>query len=174
MYTSTGLILSGSWDKTIKGWNINDSHEAFSATVTDKIYTMAAAEHFLAVGTADKIVSVYDIRKMSQPFCVRNSIFINHIRNITWIKNNEGYAAASSEGRVSVEFVTSSKKAFSFKCHRVASTENELPITLIYPINTLAVHSKYGSLATGGSDGTVCLWDIESKKRITKYQFLSS
>eukprot|EP00826_Nyctotherus_ovalis_P057638 TRINITY_DN788_c0_g1_i2.p2 TRINITY_DN788_c0_g1~~TRINITY_DN788_c0_g1_i2.p2 ORF type:complete len:134 (-),score=24.84 TRINITY_DN788_c0_g1_i2:328-729(-) len=129
---------------------------------------MAAAEYFLAVGTANKDVSVYDIRKMTQPFFVRNSGFAHHIRSICWVQDNTGYAVASSEGRVAVEFVTSSNKAFSFKCHRVPKSETNT--MLVYPINALGVHPKYGTLATGGSDGTVCMWDIESKKRISKLQ----
>ena len=173
VYSPKGLIISGSWDKTIKGWNINDSHNSFTTTVSDKVYAVATAEHFLAVGTADKNVSVFDIRKVSEPFMIRNSGFTQHIRSITWLHNNEGYAVASSEGKVAVEFVTSSKKAFSFKCHRIIQEPIQpgLPnTTVVYPINTLSVHPKYGSVATGGSDSSVCIWDVESKKRISKIQ----
>ena len=172
-YTPKGLIITGSWDKTIKGWTINAPHSSFTTTVSDKVYAMATAEHFLAVGTADKNVSVFDVRKIGQPFVIRNSGFSYHIRSIAWLPTNEGYAVAYSEGRVAVEFVTSSKKAFSFKCHRIIQNPPQpgLPgSTIVYPINSLAVHPKYGSLATGGSDSTVCLWDVSSKKRISKVQ----
>jgi len=169
-YNSQNLILSGSWDKTVKGWSINAPNAQLSTTLNDKVYAMAAVDNFLAVGTADKMVSVYDMRKISQPFFTRNSGFTYHIRSICWIQGNEGYAAASSEGRVSVEFVTSSKKAFSFKCHRIIKDDVTPAKTIVYPINTLATHPKYGSLATGGSDSSVCIWDIESKKRISRVQ----
>lgn len=166
--TSNGLILSGSWDKTIKGWNINAPHDAFSATMSDKIYAMAITDNFIAVGTADKNVSVYDTRNLKEPFSVKSLGFSYHIRNVCWVQNNSGYAVSSSEGRVAVEFVTSAKKGFSFKCHRVNNAETNT--TLVYPINALGVHPKYGTLATGGSDGSVCIWDIEQKKRISKLQ----
>lgn len=172
VYTSSGLILSGSWDKSIKGWSINTPYETFSAKVADKVYAMAVAEYFLAVGTADKNISVYDIRMMNEPFLNRSTGFTYHIRNICWVQNNTGYAVASSEGRVTVEFVTSSNKGFSFKCHRVPNPETN--IMLVYPINALGVHPKYGTLATGGSDGTVCLWDTESKRRISKLHLPNS
>lgn len=173
-YSSIGLIISGSWDKTIKGWSINSSSPTFTTSVSDKVYAIANAEHFLAVGTADKNVSVFDIRKTSQPFITRPSGFAQHIRSITWLNDNEGYAVASSEGRVAVEYVTSAKKAFSFKCHRIPqdpTAPGEKPHTLVYPINTLAVHPRFGSLATGGSDGAVNAWDTLSKKKISKLQF---
>ena len=168
-----GLIITGSWDKTIKGWTINAPNAAFSTNASDKVYAMATADHFIAVGTADKNVSVFDVRKVAQPFAIRNSGFTQHIRSITWLNTGEGYAVASSEGRVAVEFVTSSKKAFSFKCHRVIQEPTQpgsSSTTLVYPINALAVHSKHGSLATGGSDSSVCIWDIESKKRVSRVQ----
>ncbi len=172
-YNPKGLVITGSWDKTVKGWTINAPNFAFSTTVSDKVYAMAAAEHFLAVGTADKNISVFDVRKMAQPFFIRPSGFACHIRSLAWLHTNEGYAAASSEGRVAVEFVTSSKKAFSFKCHRIVQEPKEAgqpSTTMVYPINALAVHPKHGSLATGGSDSSVCMWDTESKKRISKVQ----
>lgn len=167
-----GLILSGSWDKSIKGWSINTQYETFTTKVSDKVYAMAVADYFLAVGTADKNVSVYDIRKMNEPFLSRNTGFTCHIRNICWVQNNTGYAVASSEGKITVEFVTIPNKGFTFKCHRVSDPETNT--MLVYPINALGVHPKYGTLATGGSDGTVCLWDTESKRRITKLDLSSS
>lgn len=172
VYTSSGLILSGGWDKTIKGWSINTPYDAFSATMSDKIYAMATAEGFVAVGTADKNVSVYDIRMLKEPFSVKSSGFIYHIRSICWVQNNSGYAVSSSEGRIAVEFVTSAKKGFSFKCHRVNNPDTNT--TSVYPINALGVHPKYGTLATGGSDGSLCIWDTEQKKRISKLQLSCS
>lgn len=176
-YNPKGLIISGSWDKTIKGWAINSPTYVFSTTVSDKVYAMAAADHFLAIGTADKNVSVFDVRKIDQPFAIRPTGFEYHIRSLAWLQNNEGYAVASSEGKVAVEYVTSSKKAFSFKCHKVvkkSTTEGEPPVTYVYPINCLGVHPKYGSLGTGGSDGSLCIWDVESRKKLTKWQVESS
>ena len=171
-YNPKGLVITGSWDKSIKGWTINAPNHAFMTVLSDKVYAIAAVDHFLAVGTADKNVSVFDIRKISEPFMTRPSGFAQHIRSIAWLQNNEGYAVASSEGRVAVEYVTSSKKAFSFKCHRAQAkpVEGEAPTMLVYPVNALAVHPKYTSLATGASDATVCIWDIESKKRVSKFQ----
>lgn len=40
---------------------------------------------------------------------------------------------------------------------------------LIYPVNAIAVHPKYGTFATGGSDGTVCIWDSVAKKRLAYF-----
>jgi hypothetical protein len=38
------------------------------------------------------------------------------------------------------------KKKYAFKCHRISDT--------IYPVNTIAFHSQFGTFATGGADGT--------------------
>ena len=37
---------------------------------------------------------------------------------------------------------------------------------VIYPVNAIAFHPKYGTFATGGSDGIVNIWDGNNKKRL--------
>lgn len=49
------------------------------------------------------------------------------------------------------------------QCHRqkLASGEDKA-----FPINALAFHPQQGTFATGGGDGTVCVWDYAQKKRV--------
>lgn len=74
----------------------------------------------------------------------------------------------SIEGRVGVEYITESEtsKPFSFRCHRITDMYNT---ELIYPVNAIAVHPTYGTFATAGSDGTVCVWDSVAKKRLAYF-----
>lgn len=90
------------------------------------------------------------------------------IRCIHFLSDNNGYVVGSIEGRVGVEFITESEtcKPFSFRCHRVTDMYNT---ELIYPVNAIAVHPKYGTFATAGSDGTVCIWDSVAKKRLAYF-----
>jgi cell cycle arrest protein BUB3 len=51
------------------------------------------------------------------------------------------------------------------QCHR--KTENGKQV--LYPVNCLAFHPRYGTFATGGCDGLVNVWDGANKKRISAY-----
>lgn len=51
------------------------------------------------------------------------------------------------------------------QCHR--KTENGKQV--LYPVNCLAFHPRYGTFATGGCDGLVNVWDGANKKRISVY-----
>lgn len=87
--------------------------------------------------------------------------------------NDAGYASSSIEGRVAVEWFDPSAKSqarkYAFKCHRQPSADGS-DIDIVYPVNALAFHPKYGTFASGGGDGFVTLWDGVAKRRIKQYQ----
>lgn len=75
----------------------------------------------------------------------------------------------SVEGRIAVEYFDPApeiqSKKYAFKCHRqTVSGEDH-----VYPVNALAFHPKYNTFASGGSDGTVSLWDHTAKKRLKQF-----
>jgi cell cycle arrest protein BUB3 len=105
--------------------------------------------------------------------------------------DGEGYALASTEGRVAVEYFDPSPQVqaqkYAFKCHRGKTPEG---IEEVYPVcfffcttneqvNAIAFHPIYGTFATGGShfvsfsnffpggcDHVVNVWDGKNKKRL--------
>ncbi len=68
------------------------------------------------------------------------------------------------QGRVGIEYLDTSEasrgRQYAFKCHRRAE--------MVFPVTALAYHPLYGSLASGGCDGGVCIWDWEQKKRLAQ------
>lgn len=80
-----------------------------------------------------------------------------------------GYATASVEGRIAVEYFDPSPaiqaKKYAFKCHR--HTVND--VDHVWPVNSLAFHPVYSTFASAGSDGTVSIWDHKVKKRLRQY-----
>lgn len=168
----TGLVVSGSWDSSIKMWDPRAPKAlAGSTTVQDghKVYTMSINNNKLVVGTSGRQVYIYDVRQMSSPEQVRESSLMNQTRCIRVFPNGAGYALSSIEGRVAIEFFDPSpsvqKKKYAFKCHR--KTENK--VQTLYPVNAIAFHPTHGTFATGGCDAVVNVWDGENKKRICQY-----
>ena len=80
-----------------------------------------------------------------------------------------GYATASVEGRIAVEYFdpapTVQEKKYAFKCHRQTIED----VDHVWPVNALAFHPNYNTFASGGSDATVSIWDHKVKKRLRQY-----
>uniref|UniRef100_A0A8R7TF50 Mitotic checkpoint protein BUB3.1 n=1 Tax=Triticum urartu TaxID=4572 RepID=A0A8R7TF50_TRIUA len=143
---TTGQVITGSWDRTIKCWD-------------------QRAGHKLVVATAGEHVNVYDLRNMSEPQ-QRKSYLNSQTRCVECYPNKTGFALGSTDGRVAMDFFDQSEssleKRYGFKCHRL--TEGRVRVA--YPVNAIAFHSVHGTFATGGCDGFVCTWDGENKKRL--------
>jgi cell cycle arrest protein BUB3 len=170
-HTDTALLVSGSWDKTLRGWDMRDrpGSAQFNLETADKVLTMSLAGNVLIVGTANRHVWLYDLRKMDEPFSKRSSSLKFQTRCIRIFPDQTGFATSSVEGRVAIDYIDSSpeyqQQKYAFKCHR--SVVDGVPT--VWPVNTIAFHPIYGTFATGGCDGFVNIWDGQNKKRLCQF-----
>eukprot|EP00051_Salpingoeca_urceolata_P000937 m.37370 g.37370 ORF g.37370 m.37370 type:complete len:322 (-) comp11103_c0_seq2:1691-2656(-) len=166
---SQGLLVTGSWDKTVGVWDPRSKQQTASLQQPDKVYAMAVSGDRVIVGTAGRHVWVWDVRKTDAPEQRRESSLKYQTRCITANPDGSGYVLSSIEGRVSVEYLDSSpeeqKKKFAFKCHRLKEEGKDT----IFPVNALAFHPTYRTFATGGGDGLVNVWDPSRKKRLCQF-----
>ncbi|KAJ3138470.1 hypothetical protein HK100_012674 [Physocladia obscura] len=167
----TNLVISGSWDKTVKLFDLRQSEHLISThSHPQKIHSMDAVQGKLVVATADRLYYIYDLRNLENPLVEERLGHLKFMtRSVACMPNGDGYATASIEGRVSVEFFDNSEESqsrrYAFKCHREKQENNEK----VYPVNALAFHPIYGTFVSGGSDGVVSLWDGLKKKRVKQY-----
>ena len=170
------LLVSGSWDKTVRAWDprVPTGGSAGPKPVAKlplpaKVFSLDSHGHRVVVAMAQRKVSVYDTRKLDPKHAEieRDSILKYQIRSVRCMPSGLGYACSSVEGRVSMEYFAEGegRKSYAFKCHRVTKNATEV----VYPVNCLAFHPKFGTFATGGCDGSVQTWDGERKKRLHKF-----
>lgn len=187
--SSLQLAISGAWDGSIKAFDLRDftqkkkSSSSSSALETRldagaKVLAMSMGGGWrLTVAAAPMCpnpITVWDLRNFARPLEQRESPLHHQIRSVATFPDNNAWAVGTLEGRCSVQSFADAppdsklrKKKFAFKCHRVVGQDgvtNE-----VHAVNALSCHPVHGTLASGGSDGFVYVWDTVSQKRLVQY-----
>jgi mRNA export factor len=171
MGNGSPCIVTGSWDKTVKYWDVRAPSGSPMGTIPlpDKVFCMDVRSPLMVVGTADRQIRVFDIRKPTAPFHEKITQLKHQFRCLATFTDRLGYAVGSIEGRVSIDHIQEAhrKNDFSFKCHRDADTG------IIYAVNSISFHEEYGTFATAGADGGFNFWDKDNKHRLKQFQRLN-
>ncbi|KNZ46772.1 hypothetical protein VP01_697g11 [Puccinia sorghi] len=144
-----GLLATGSWDKTLKYWDLRQPTPAVSISLPERIYTMDTV-YPLMVHLSNPSV---EYKSLDSPLKWQT-------RCIACFNDAQGYAVGSVEGRVAIQHVEDKQTAnnFSFKCHRKdapagASRLSANAIPQVWAVNDIKFHKQHGTFATAGSDG---------------------
>eukprot|EP01095_Lingulamoeba_sp_RSL-Kostka_P011292 TRINITY_DN4257_c0_g1_i1.p1 TRINITY_DN4257_c0_g1~~TRINITY_DN4257_c0_g1_i1.p1 ORF type:complete len:352 (+),score=112.35 TRINITY_DN4257_c0_g1_i1:95-1150(+) len=168
------LLVTGSWDKTIRYWDVRQNNCAHTQNVPDKVYSMDVRHPVLAVATAKKKIEIYDLVSPDKPFRQSNSSLKHQSRCIAIFPDQSGYALGSIEGRVAINHIVDNlrDKDFAFKCHRQNGKAGKG--CDIYSVNVLAFHNQFGTFATCGADGEFNFWDKDSKQRLKSFNRMNN
>ncbi|KAJ3438195.1 mitotic checkpoint protein bub3 [Anaeramoeba flamelloides] len=172
-YRERSMLVTGSWDKTIKIWDPTQSRPLIATLPQHgKVFAMDVNSTRLVVAHSTKTISVYDLRKFDKPEQERQSLLRHQIRTLATSNDQTGFAVGSIEGRIAIELFDNQKEKkdnqkvglqnFAFKCHRDTSSK---PV-LIYPVNSIAFQPQSQIFASGGGDNIVNIWNPINKKRI--------
>ncbi|KAI0287356.1 WD40 repeat-like protein [Russula brevipes] len=168
--SETNAIITGSWDRTVRFWDPRAAGaQQSSRQVPERVYFMDTVGHRLVVALASRLFHIFDVRNMDAPEQTRESSLKFLTRALACMSDGQGYATASVEGRIAVEYFDPApaiqEKKYAFKCHRQTIDD----VDHVWPVNGLAFHPTYNTFASGGSDGTVSIWDHKVKKRLRQY-----
>lgn len=160
-------VFTGSWDKTLKAWDQRQPTKPVAAVdLGSKAFAMDTSAQKVIFGCADRRIHIFDVRQLGVVLEKRESMLRHQIRAVKVSLDGQKFAASSVEGRVAIESLTiggSPDTNYAFKCHRVREADGP---EVVHPVNALAFHPVHGTLGTGGSDGGVCVWDTNAKKRL--------
>ncbi|CAG8619893.1 14008_t:CDS:2 [Gigaspora margarita] len=101
----TYLVATGSWDKTIKYWDMRSPSPVLNVTLPERCYAMDVIYPLMVVGTADGLVQIYNLGHPSTPYITRQSPLKFQTRYISCFPSGNGYAIGSIEGRVGIQYV---------------------------------------------------------------------
>jgi len=177
--TNAEVLATGSWDGTVKFWEMSKVNPAPGAIPTpshsiqlqERVFAMDVKFPVCVIGTADNMITVYDLRNPAQPHMPPAKCQLTHqLRTLSVFPDQMGYAVGSVEGRVGITYFQdpSSNKAFAFRCHReqVQGKSTEMNV---FPVNSIAFHQQCKTFATAGADGCYNFWDKDSKQCLKKF-----
>ncbi|KAI7896407.1 WD40-repeat-containing domain protein [Mucor mucedo] len=164
LYINENIVATGSWDKTIAYWDTRSPQPIGIIHLPERVYSMDSFGGMLVAGTADNTISIIDLGNPTVIFKSEPSPLKFQIRKVACFTVGKGYAVASIEGRVGIQYIDPQEqvKNFSFKCHRDEAKN-------IYSVNDISFHPVYGTFSTAGSDGSVNIWDKDRKQRLKEY-----
>ncbi|KAK9412940.1 putative Poly(A)+ RNA export protein [Seiridium unicorne] len=162
------MVVTGSWDKTIKYWDLRSPNPVGSVTAQERIYTMDVRNNLLVVGTADRYINVINLSDPLKFYKTLQSPLKWQTRVVSCFADASGFAIGSIEGRCAIQYVEEKDATsnFSFKCHRDPPQGN---VTNVYSVNDISFHPQHGTFSTAGSDGTFHFWDKDAKHRLKGY-----
>lgn len=169
---NTECLVTGSWDKTIKYWDLRQPQPVATVMMPERVYTIDNKRQLLVVGTAEKHIIIINLNNPGTIFKATQSPLKWQTRVVACYNEGDGYAIGSTEGRCAIRYVDDEqqkKNGFSFKCHRqtnpnrAAGTQAQ---SMVYPVNSIAFHPIYGTFATAGGDGSFHFWDKNHRHRL--------
>ncbi|KAJ5827731.1 hypothetical protein N7447_004494 [Penicillium robsamsonii] len=164
------LLITGSWDKTVKYWDLRQSTAIASVECQERIYTMDVKNKLLVVGTADRYINIINLDQPTKFYKTMQSPLKWQTRVVSCFSDASGFAVGSVEGRCAIQYVEEKDSAsnFSFKCHRETPPANR-DVCNIYSVNSITFHPIHGTFSTAGADGTFHFWDKDAKHRLKGY-----
>ncbi|TLD29006.1 hypothetical protein PspLS_03305 [Pyricularia sp. CBS 133598] len=162
------MVITGSWDKTVKYWDIRQQTPAATLQCQERVYTMDVRDKLLVIGTADRYINVVNLNEPQKFYKTLQSPLKWQTRVVSCFTDANGFAIGSIEGRCAIQYVEDkdSSSNFSFKCHRDAPQGS---VTSVHAVNDISFHPVHGTFSTAGSDGTFHFWDKDAKHRLKGY-----
>jgi cell cycle arrest protein BUB3 len=86
------VLITGSWDRTIKFWDpkSTNSQPQSSYTLPERVYHMDLVNNTLVVALASRLFHIYDIRNMKEPISERESSLKFMTRALACMVNGQG------------------------------------------------------------------------------------
>ena len=164
------VLVTGSWDKTVKYWDLRQANPVASVGCQERIYSIDSKNNLLVIGTADRYINIVNLDKPTEFYKTLQSPLKWQTRVVTCFSDSSGFAVGSIEGRCAIQYVEEkdSSSNFSFKCHR-QTPPNSRDVSNVYSVNAISFHPIHGTFSTAGSDGTFHFWDKDAKHRLKGY-----
>lgn len=157
------LIISGSFDRTIKFWDLRTPAPIHTINAPERVYAMDVGKDSLVVATATNKIISYDLLNNCQEKQITTKLYWQ-IRTIHAKEDGDTVLIGGVEGKLEILSKFTSKSNV-VKLHRIKDD--------IYPINFCSTIPSKNIIATGGGDSKIILFDKNTHNKIFDKTFSS-
>ncbi len=103
--SSQPMIVTGSWDKTIKYWDLRQPAAVATVQCQERVYTLDVKKNLLVIGTADRYINVINLNDPGKFYKTLQSPLKWQTRVVSCFTDATGFAVGSIEGRLAIQYV---------------------------------------------------------------------
>lgn len=147
---SSGQIVTGSYDNTIRIWNVNYDKVDIIIEAKSRILCLLEIEkNSILCGTSDNLIKLYNINSLNYEFIysfIGHTLWVNSLVKI----NNNFFASASNDTKIKIWDYCNKKSVTTLEGHEDC-------------ILSLILLKKNNYLCSGAADLNIRIWDWERK-----------
>ncbi|WP_375449341.1 hypothetical protein [uncultured Nostoc sp.] len=110
---STPVLVTGSWDKTVKYWDLRQSSPVASVSCQERVYSMDVVNKLLVVATADRYINIINLDKPTEFYKTIQSPLNWQTRVVSCFTDGSGFPIGSIEGRCAIQYVEEKNSRYS-------------------------------------------------------------
>lgn len=99
------MIVTGSWDKTVKYWDLRQSTAVANVDCQERVYSMDIRNNLLVVGTAERFINTISLAEPSKIYKTITSPLKWQTRVVSCFTDASGFAVGSIEGRCAIQHI---------------------------------------------------------------------
>jgi len=119
------MIVTGSWDKTIKYWDLRQQTAVASVECQERVYSMDAKDNLIVIGTADRYVNIIKFDNPTALHETRQSPLRYQTRVVSCFADAAGFAIGSIEGRCAFQYINKKDEVYrTGRTYKIISNSN--------------------------------------------------
>lgn len=171
-YVNTGvaqeMLITGSWDGKVRFWDLRQQAPVREENLGAPVQCMDASTAPMATFATGRKITIYNLQNMTKHSEMDAHNMVKYgLRSIANLKNHTGLLMGSSEGRVALVPLNAQATpnlSCCFKAHCTENTPQKNHYTM-YPTNFVCAHPEAAAAVSGGADGSVRVWSLNTKSR---------
>lgn len=98
-------VATGSWDKTVKFWDLKGAQPVGTLQCQDRVYSMDVKDQLLVVATAERHINMINLNEPTKIYKTIVSPLKWQTRVVSCFTDASGFAVGSIEGRCAIQYV---------------------------------------------------------------------